>query len=116
MKRPIINGIRKPLSFNDPIEWWKEEAKRLNISPESLREQVRLTDEILSEIISEEQLLNNISKKIKILINNGDVFEGSFDQFANCFFTFRGTDLEKKMIEIIIWSSDMGYTFTFTNN
>jgi hypothetical protein len=54
-QRPVINGVPRPLSLDDPLEWWTEEATRLGLSVEELRAQVRLSDEILSELVEEEQ-------------------------------------------------------------
>lgn len=42
---------------------------------------------------------------IKILINNGDMFDGNIEQFKNCFFD--NATLEN----IIDWCSDEGFSF-----
>lgn len=54
MLRPIIKGVPKPLAESDPIEWWQEEAARLGLTVESLKEQIKLADEVIDEIIREE--------------------------------------------------------------
>jgi len=54
-QRPVINGVRRPLSLDDPLEWWTEEASRLGLSVEELRAQVRLADEIIDELVEEDQ-------------------------------------------------------------
>ena len=52
--RPIVNGVRAPLSDASPAAWWEEEAQRLGVSEEDLRAQVRLADEIMDEILRED--------------------------------------------------------------
>lgn len=51
--RPILCGVRAPLSHESPEAWWEEEATRLGLSVHALKEQIRLADEILDEIISD---------------------------------------------------------------
>lgn len=54
-KRPMVLGVPKPLAATDPVEWWEEEAHRLGLPVADLREQVRLADEILTELFAEER-------------------------------------------------------------
>lgn len=49
---------RRPLSDADPPERWQAEAERLGVPVETLREQIRLADEVISEIIAEERAEN----------------------------------------------------------
>lgn len=58
-RRPVILGVRKPLTQSDPSEWWEEEALRLGVPVQELREQIRLADEVLEEIFAEEDQLKN---------------------------------------------------------
>ena len=40
----------------------------------------------------------------KIIIDGGDVFEGNFDQFEDCFFSFEeGSDEDDKIEQIEEW-------------
>lgn len=42
------------LSLEDSMDQWEKEAKRLGLSVHVLREQVRLSNEVISELIAEE--------------------------------------------------------------
>ncbi len=49
--RPVVCGVRAPLTDASPEAWWEEEATRLGLSVYDLKEQVRLADEIIEEIV-----------------------------------------------------------------
>jgi len=51
-----MKKVRKPLSPVSSDSEWEREAKRLGLSVAELREQIRLADEIMEEIIREERL------------------------------------------------------------
>ena len=56
-----MRRIKKPLIQSDPDSMWEPEAKRLGLTVPALREQVRLADSILEEIINQE----NFQRKSK---------------------------------------------------
>lgn len=56
MRRPVVFGIPKPLAPSDPVEWWADEAARLGLTVEELREQIRISDEIMEELLLEEKM------------------------------------------------------------
>lgn len=45
--RPVVCGVRAPLSPSSPEAWWVEEAGRRGLTVAELKEQVRLADERL---------------------------------------------------------------------
>lgn len=46
---------KKPLALSDPMELWEQEAKRLDINVYILRDQIRLADAIIEDLIEEEK-------------------------------------------------------------
>lgn len=56
-----------------------------------------------------------MNKEHIILINSGNMFEGTCDQFEDCFFSFPDDlTIEEKLSEVKDWCNKEGYTFSWS--
>lgn len=56
-----------------------------------------------------------MNKEPIILIDSGNIFEGTFEQFEDCFFSFPdGLSTKDKLSEIEDWYQEQKYTFSWS--
>lgn len=56
-----------------------------------------------------------MDKKPIILIDSGNIFEGTFEQFEDCFFSFPDDlSTEDKLLEIKDWCQEQKYSFSWS--
>lgn len=83
-----------PLNDDSPPEHWEAEAEKLGVPVEVLREQIRLADEVMEEIVREESSERN-PIVVGSLVKNSDIRPTSIPAYAAA----RGT---------VVWVSDTG--------